>query len=247
MCGPVPGPGGTVGKLARVAFCQRDEFLDRGGRHFGIDHQPLRHDGELGQAGERLAHVPGHRLADEMHRGGGRRRQVERVAVRRLAMDILHGRQGAAAGPVLDHELLVQLLGQVLGDQPREGVAAAAGGGGNDDPDRAAGIVALRCRRGGQKLAEAEGQAEARQVLRSMRSSDIRRYGRAGYGIWRGRECGPNARFPAISLASQGARPYIAAISHADLGFEPSGGSSRSSGDAHWSAADQPENDYGAS
>ena len=208
MCGAGAGTGGAVGELVRLALGQRDEFLDRGRRHLRIDHQRLRHDGELGDAGERLAHVPRHGLADEMHGGRRRGRQVERVAVRRLAGDVLHGGEGAAAGPVLDHELLVELLGQVLGDQAREGVAAAARGGGDDDPDRPAGIVALRRRR-----AWPEGRGRQRRPDRSCeasRSSDDVctpfMAGRLGDLAASG-ECGPNARFCGHFACFEGGSP----------------------------------------
>ena len=74
----------------------------------------------------------------------------QRVAVGRLARDILSGRAAAGRGAVFDHQLLAEDLAELGADQSRENVVAATGRERDDQTDRLVGIVRriiLRLRR----------------------------------------------------------------------------------------------------
>ena len=112
-----------------------------------MDDQRLRQHHHLGHRRERPAHVVGHGLAHHVHRRGGARRHVERIAVGRRVDDRVHPDQGSAPGAVVDDELLAEDVGQMLADQACERVGAAARRRGDDDPHRPVGVVGL-CRGG---------------------------------------------------------------------------------------------------
>ena len=67
----------------------------------------------------------------------GDARHDERVAIRRALGDELRSHHPARARAVLDHEALLQLLGELLRDDAPERIGAAAGREGRDDLHRA--------------------------------------------------------------------------------------------------------------
>ena len=67
----------------------------------------------------------------------------------------------AAARVVLHHHALAELLAELLGDQPRGGVADAAGAEGDDEADGLAGVGLLGLRDAGGQCTL--GQRQSRQ------------------------------------------------------------------------------------
>ena len=66
---------------------------------------------------------------------------AERVAVGRSAEHLGHGHDAAGAGTVLDHELLLELLAELVGQQPHGQVADAARPIGHEHAHRLGRIV----------------------------------------------------------------------------------------------------------
>src|SRR3546814_4205006 len=82
-----------------------------------------------------------------------RRREQQRVAVLLGARDELRAHRAAAAAAVLDHDWLAELLRQVVGDDPGDGVGVAAGREGHHHRDRPLGIVRMG------RLGKAQGES----------------------------------------------------------------------------------------
>ena len=99
-----------------------------------------------------------HRRRQHMRRHAG---DLQRVAVRRRAGDRLGADQAAAAGAVLDEELLAEGLAELVGEHAAEQVVGAAGRIGDDDAHRLVRPFGLR-RRG----RASQGQWRRWQALR---------------------------------------------------------------------------------
>src|SRR6185295_6409386 len=105
-----------------------------------------RHDGEQRYRREIAVDVIGQLVVDV--RVYGERADVaddQRVAVGLGVRRLLHGDVAATAALVLDHDLLAEALGHLLGGEPRHDRRAAAGGEGNEQAD-GFGRVSLRVR-----------------------------------------------------------------------------------------------------
>jgi hypothetical protein len=105
----------------------------------GVGHQHQRLGGGLDDRLEAVQHVVAGRCGQAHHhrRGGERvRREQQRVAVGRRAADEGVADGAAGARLVVDHHRLVQALGQLVGEQARDGVGVAAGRVADHDGDR---------------------------------------------------------------------------------------------------------------
>ena len=76
-------PGRAIAELAGLAPGQRDELFRRLGRDRRMNDERLRQLDQLRHRHEHFGHVVGHRLTRDMHRRGGARREIERIAVGR--------------------------------------------------------------------------------------------------------------------------------------------------------------------
>jgi hypothetical protein len=70
--------------------------------------------------------------------------QHERVAVRRRFRHEVGSDQGAAAGPVVEDELLSPAFGELLADHPADQAGGASGSVAADETHGTVGIVLLR-------------------------------------------------------------------------------------------------------
>ena len=132
------GAGRAVAQLLALAGADDLlEFLDGFRLHGRMHHEDDRRPAEQGDVAEILDRV----IADI--RIDGRRddmrgdpRHAERVAVGGGAGHLRRAEHAAGAGPVLDHELLLERFRELLGGDPPERVGAAARRVGHDDADR---------------------------------------------------------------------------------------------------------------
>ncbi len=103
-------------------------------------HQHLRGEADVGDRREILLRVVGQlgidRGCDAVRRD---RHHQERVAIRRRLGDDVGADAAARAWPVLDHHLLAQRLGELVGHHARQDVGRLAGREGHDDLDRLGG------------------------------------------------------------------------------------------------------------
>ena len=169
------GGGRAVAALARVGLHPVDQLLERLGRHLRADGDGEIEGGDLGDRLEVADGIVGQRLVDvgiDRHRRD--RREQQGLAVRRGGFHRLHADAALGAGAVLDDDGLVEGDAQVLGDQPRQGIARAAGGKREDDADRLAADLGARGREAAARPSPARRQV-ARPVLRmSFRRIAIR-------------------------------------------------------------------------
>jgi hypothetical protein len=148
-------------ELAETGLCVGDELgevLDRqveiGLHHVGQPHGP----------GDR------HAVVDEVERELLVERRVDRivgtgegdgVAVGRSGERELHADVAAGADPVLDDEVLTEIIGEILADQPRGDVVGAARGEAYDPAHRPGRIVLRACEaRDGRQRGSARGEMQ---------------------------------------------------------------------------------------
>ena len=131
------GPGRGVGKLARLLACELDQLGERVGREarMGDDHQ--RHQEDVGdrlEVDQRPVRQVGIEAGIDAEGAAGRRSEAcSRRAPRSCRT---RRRDAAAAGLVLDHDLLLPYLGQLLGHQAGEDVGRLAGRERHDEAHR---------------------------------------------------------------------------------------------------------------
>ena len=130
------GAGRRIVEAARLRLRQRDEFLQVLRLHRRVDHHDQvgvvdpRHRHEVAHQRERLV---GHeRLVDRV----GVRHRQQRVAVGRRLRDLVGADDRSGARLVLDHDRLLQRLGEILAELAGEHVGGTAGAERHDDLDR---------------------------------------------------------------------------------------------------------------
>ena len=154
--------GRAVVEAARLGLGERDQFGDRvrGKLGVGRDHELRGH--HLRDRHEILVHVERQRAverrADRQAVGG----EEDGVAVgRRLGERI--GREIAArAGAILHHHRLAELLGELVAEEPGQGVDGAAGRERHDDADGPV-RIALRQRAAGRKRQRQTARSQAQR------------------------------------------------------------------------------------
>ena len=134
-----------IGELAGVLLGQRDQFFNRIGRNFRIDHQ---HEGQVAGPRDRreiLDRIVAHGLQQiRIGRMCRVRRHKQRVAVRRRAGDVTRRDRAVGAGLVVDNHADPERGAEFLRDDPRRGVGAATGGERQHQRDVAVRIGRLR-------------------------------------------------------------------------------------------------------
>ena len=112
---------------------QRDQLLEAVHAERRMHHEHVGRPAEIGDVGEVLdrieARVLVHRRRQHMRRHAG---NLQRVAIGRRARDLGGADQAAAAGAVLDEELLPERLAELLGEHAAEQIVGAAGRIGHD-------------------------------------------------------------------------------------------------------------------
>ena len=167
-------PGAVAGRrvvdLARMRFRHRDQLFDRLRREILAHHddeRKFRQHADRREVGDRI--VGQMREQARIDRHAGVEPGLQGVAVGRRPGGKLGTRHRAGAGPVVDHERLAELLGQLLADDAGHDVGAAAGGRGDDDGDRPGRKIVRRQRGGGQ----AEAQQRNGKHLNSVEHAGI--------------------------------------------------------------------------
>ena len=138
-----------------------------------VDH--LRHRFERQRRRDREQEVSARRQRDRLkvaldvvgqlrHHVAGDRERTDRPHAERIAVGLGLGGEvetdgQRAAGAVVDHDLLADLLGQLGTQDARDGVGRAAGGLRNDEPDR---LVRILRRRAGREHAGEQQQGETK-------------------------------------------------------------------------------------
>ena len=146
----VADAGRRIGQLAGIGLGVFDHLADRIGREVRMHHQHGRAVGHLGDRREALDRiVSGVFLQRGHHAERGAGRQQQRVAVGLRAGHGFRPGRAAGAGPVLDHDILVQRRLHHLRDHARREVGRAARAEWHHQPDGLA-RVALRVRRAGR-------------------------------------------------------------------------------------------------
>ncbi|MCY1531947.1 hypothetical protein D9M68_671870 [compost metagenome] len=133
--------GGSVAVLARVGLQQRDELLQRLGRHLRIYRQHVGHVDQVGdrcEILERVVRILG--VGGRVGRHGADRGDAEGVAIRRGLGQRIGADRAAAAAAVFHHHRLAQLAAQAVGDRARDDVGGAAGRERDDQADRLGGV-----------------------------------------------------------------------------------------------------------
>src|SRR5262249_41363683 len=147
--------------LARIGFCIGDKLGNVVGRHRRMHHHYI---GQPNQSSHRSA------VANEIERkllverrvdGVVRTDEGDRVAIGYRAEHRLHADIAARAGPVLDDELLPQMIRQILADNARDDVVGAARRK-RDDPVYRPRRISFRPRdpRDGRQRGSARGQMQ---------------------------------------------------------------------------------------
>ena len=149
------GRGGGVVRLVRMRLRPFDQFLDGLCRIVHRHHHDQRKIRDHRQRNKGLGRMVGElrqgRRGDRHHAAGAHH---QGIAIGRLARDVFRRDPAAGAGLVLDHDRLLEDVGELLPDQARENVVAATGGEADDDADRLVresrrGVTLRRCRPGG--------------------------------------------------------------------------------------------------
>ena len=162
-----PGARRGVGELARLLLGERDQLGQRVRRQAGMRHDHQRHQEDVGdrqEVGERLVRQVGIEAGIDAERAAGDHH--ERVAIGRGRLAVLRGGDAAAAGLVLDDDLLLPHLAELLGHQAREDVRRLSRREGHDEAHGLVGPRRLRDGRGGKCCA---GRAGERQDLATRR------------------------------------------------------------------------------
>jgi len=151
---------GAVGQRAGLRLGERDHVAQRLRRQARARH----HDrGRLDR--ERHRHEVLERIVRQLRvQGGGDHVRAvgehERVPVRRRLGDLRGADRAAGAAAILDHELVGELLRQLLRDGPRGDVGQSAGRERHHDADRLGRPGALRERRGRGEQASDGGEQQ---------------------------------------------------------------------------------------
>ena len=140
MCGRADA-GRPVVDFAGLRVRQRHKLLEVG------NPQRRRHDDDGRRfADQRYAGKIGNRI-ERAEYGVTRIGEQHRVAVSRGVGDGLRSDQPAGPGAVGDHDLLTEVLGQIVGIEPRQNIDRRPGRDRRDDRDQPRGISILRARR----------------------------------------------------------------------------------------------------
>jgi hypothetical protein len=123
-------------ETARIGPVIGDELADIVRRQCRIGEQHHLRVGHLGDRREIPDHVEGDALVQPFDQHRGDIHQQDGVAVGRGPCHGLNADHPAAAGPILNDDLLLQLLAELFAQQPRDGVDAAAGCERHDQRDR---------------------------------------------------------------------------------------------------------------
>ena len=125
-------------EFAGIGFGISDELGKRLHRQLAPDRNHLRACADIGKRHELLAWIEAQLLHLRRQHHRRRRRKHQGVTVGRGRHDLPHSDRAAGARPVLDHETLSELRGEVLRAEPRHHVGVAAGAERHDDGDRPA-------------------------------------------------------------------------------------------------------------
>ena len=147
--------------LGRVRRVPGDQLVHRLRRMVGVDRERELEVGDLRD--RREIHQRVVRRLREHHRrehGDDDRRQHQDASIGRRVLHRLGDDPSAGAGPVLDHDRLLQLVLHAVGDQPRGDVGRAAGGEADEQPHRLVdlGERGSRGERQGGRAGKCEGE-----------------------------------------------------------------------------------------
>ena len=133
-----------IGVFAGILLHECDQFLDRIGGNFRIDHQ---HEWQVAGARDRREILDGIVVHGLEQIRIGRMRRVrsheQRVAIGGRAGNEAGSDRAIGSGLVVDDRGRIQRSAELLGDQARRGVGAAAGSEGQDQGDRAIGVACV--------------------------------------------------------------------------------------------------------
>ena len=135
-CEDVPRPGRAVGELAGVGLGVVDHLLERLHADGRMDDEAADEVADPADGREVLRRVVGRLAQQRLH--GERRvgREQKRVAVGRGLGRRLGADDAARPAAVLDHELLAEGLGELVGPGPADEIGGAARRVGEDQLDR---------------------------------------------------------------------------------------------------------------
>ena len=119
--------GRCVVQLTGLRFRERAEFLDVGGRQAGIRGEYQRSGADDSNRREIALAVVWHRFDEAGIGCDGTRDEDHRVTVGRCLDREFGAYDAVRARPVVDDDLVVDILAQVLRDEPRHDVGVAAG------------------------------------------------------------------------------------------------------------------------
>jgi hypothetical protein len=123
----VPLPGRSHVDLAGVGLAVGDEFAHGLGRELGGGLHHIRHPRDAGDGRDVAQEVERQTLVKGRIDAIGGVDQQDRVAVGRGVHHHLGADVVAGAGPVVDHELLAEMLGKVLAQDSRQDVGGSGG------------------------------------------------------------------------------------------------------------------------
>jgi hypothetical protein len=168
-----PRAGRAVAEFPWIGLGQRDEFLQVAGRQRRIDDQ---HRGEASHQRNRsevaqpvirqiLAHGRAHHARNGMIE--------QRITVGGGAYDRVDAKRASRSALILDHHLLAEHVGQLLGGGASGEVDAAACGERDDQLDGFCRIAVLRCRTRDRQRDDA-GECDQNGCKRSSRDHDTK-------------------------------------------------------------------------
>jgi len=134
--------------LARIDLGVIDEFFDRVCRHVRIDLHDIRHADEAGDRRHVADKIEWQVLVQAGIDGVGGVDEEHGIAVRRRVRGDFGGEIVAGTGLVLDGELLMQMFGQVLSDQPRADIGRTARRIADQPAHRMTGVLVIGGTRG---------------------------------------------------------------------------------------------------
>jgi hypothetical protein len=133
-------PAGTEIELARAGARQRDELLQGLRRHRRVHEENVFDGSETGDRGQ-LLHVVLQVRVERRAQRDRRRAHEYRVAVRHRLGRRCDADVAARAGPVVGHDVLTQLLAQLLAHRATDHVARRPGRKRQDEPYRLARVT----------------------------------------------------------------------------------------------------------
>ena len=166
--------GGGVEKLARVVFCVSDELrhrLERQRRRDREQEVPARDDRHRLQVALDVVRQLRHHVSRDRERAD--RSHADGVSVGLSLCSQVETNGERPARPIIDHDLLSQLLSELGAKNARHSVGRAAGSLRDDQPD---GPIRVLRRRAGRKRAGEERQSESKHVADlASRDAGLRR------------------------------------------------------------------------